>query len=140
MNFKRFIILAALIGAATMLVFMGCGMPSAPAAELDDGSSRDTGSCSAGSFTVSFSGASFVTGLGGRTGSSKTISWSGSCSNCNWGPAVYGWMQNPLVEYYIPRSGGASNKGTYTADGRTYTLTVDRRNNQPSIEGTASFD
>lgn len=98
----------------------------------------ETGSCTAGSFKVNFSGANFVTGLGWSSGSSRTISWSGSCSGCNWGPGVYGWMQNPLVEYYIGKSGGTS-KGTYTCNGRTYTLQIDTRYNAPSIEGTKTF-
>ena len=58
---------------------------------------------------------------------------------------IYGWTKNPLIEYYIvddsftPSGGGmfwqASNKGTYTVDGVTYTLKVGQRNNAPSIEG-----
>ena len=37
-----------------------------------------TGSCSAGSFRVSFSNAVFVTGLGWSSGGSRTINFSGS--------------------------------------------------------------
>ena len=56
---------------------------------------------------------------------------------------VYGWTKNPLVEYYIVDDSfggggnfyGASDKGTYTVDGVTYTLKVGQRTNAPSIEG-----
>ena len=58
---------------------------------------------------------------------------------------VYGWTKNPMIEYYIvddsftPNGGGmywgASDKGSYTMDGATYTLKVGQRNNAPCIEG-----
>ena len=99
----------------------------------------DSGSCTDGSFSISFSSADFVTGLGWRNGSSRNISVSGSCSGCNWGPGVYGLWRNPLVEYYIGKSGG-SNEGSYTCNGNSYTLYVDRRINAPSIDGTTDFD
>jgi endo-1,4-beta-xylanase len=90
-------------------------------------------------FSLSFSGASFVSGIGWSSGSSRTISWSGSCSGCNWGPGVYGWQRNPLIEYYIGKSGGSS-AGTYTCNGNSYNLNIDRRYGQPSIDGTSDFD
>lgn len=91
------------------------------------------------SFSVSYSGANFVTGLGWSTGSDRSISFSGSGSGLNWGPGVYGWYRNPLTEYYIGKSGGTNN-GSYSCDGSSYTLYVDRRYGQPSIDGTADFD
>jgi endo-1,4-beta-xylanase len=90
-------------------------------------------------FSVSFSNANFVTGIGWSSGGDRTINFSGSCSGCSWGPGVYGWYRNPLTEYYIGKSGG-SNKGSYSCNGRSYTLYVDRRYGQPSIDGTADFD
>jgi len=144
MNFKRFMVVFGMMCLAAVLVFSwGCqNQPTGPemgaATTLTSSKTRDTGNCSAGSFSVSFSGASFVTGLGWSTGSSRSISWSGSCSNCNWGPGVYGWMTNPLVEYYIPRSGG-SGKGSYSCGGSTWNVGTEQRVNQPSIEGTATF-
>ena len=69
---------------------------------------------------------------------------------------IYGWTRNPLIEYYIvddsftpngggmfwdqSRNGQAATKGTYTVDGVQYTLKVGKRINQPSIDGTATFD
>jgi endo-1,4-beta-xylanase len=91
-----------------------------------------------GHFRVNWSNCgNFVCGKGWSTGSTRTITWSGSASGAQYF-GVYGWMQNPLVEYYIPRSGG-SRVGTYSADGTTYTLNTAQRVNQPSIEGTATF-
>ena len=69
---------------------------------------------------------------------------------------IYGWTRSPLIEYYIvedsftpngggmfwdqSRNGQAATKGTYTVDGVTYTLKVGKRINQPSIDGTSTFD
>lgn len=117
----------------------GCETPEdqiVPNARLKGYSS---GSCTAGSFSVNFNNAVFVTGIGWSTGSGRQISFSGSCNGCDWGPGVYGWWRNPLVEYYVGKSGGA-NRGSYNCNGSNYTLYVDRRINQPSIDGTQSFD
>jgi endo-1,4-beta-xylanase len=77
----------------------------------------------------------------------SVISYSGSYSyNGNSYLAVYGWTRSPLIEYYIVEnfgtynpSSGATNKGTVTLDGSVYDLLVSTRTNQPSIDGTATF-
>ncbi|MCL2440637.1 MAG: glycoside hydrolase family 11 protein [Treponema sp.] len=64
---------------------------------------------------------------------------------------VYGWTQNPLIEFYIIESwghnnrppgswSGASRKGTLEIDGGIYDIYTSRRVNQPSIEGTRTFE
>ncbi|PVF90901.1 family 11 glycoside hydrolase, partial [Serendipita vermifera] len=60
--------------------------------------------------------------------------------------AVYGWTRYPLVEYYIVESYGTYNpssdatiRGTVTCNGATYNIHSASRVNQPSIDGTMSF-
>jgi endo-1,4-beta-xylanase len=64
----------------------------------------------------------------------------------NWYLSLYGWTKSPLVEFYIVEafgsydpSSGASSVGTAEIDGGTYTLLQTTRTNQPSIEGTSTF-
>lgn len=61
--------------------------------------------------------------------------------------SIYGWTQNPLIEYYIVESFGtydpssqAQKIGSIDVDGSTYTIAKTQRVNQPSIEGTSTFD
>jgi len=60
---------------------------------------------------------------------------------------IHGWSEDPLVEYYIVeawgnwRPPGSSNAiADITADGKDYDVYSVKRNNQPSIEGTKSFE
>ena len=164
MNFKRLMIGLGVVCLAAVLVFTwGCqNQPTGPdmSNPVDANRLRGYSSGSCGSywythwtnggsasfncngsngFSLSFSGASFVSGIGWSSGGSRTISFSGSCSGCNWGPGVYGWQRNPLIEYYIGKSGGSS-AGSYNCDGNSYNLNIDRRYGQPSIDGTSDFD
>ncbi|KKO99257.1 glycosyl hydrolase family 11 [Trichoderma harzianum] len=89
----------------------------------------------------------FVVGVGWTTGSSSPINFSGSFGvNSGTGLlSVYGWSTNPLVEYYIMEDNHAypaqgTVKGTVTSDGATYTIYENTRVNEPSIQGTATFN
>jgi len=60
---------------------------------------------------------------------------------------IYGWSNNPLIEFYIvddwfgsgPPTGGGTLKGTFTVDGGTYKVYQHQQTNQPSIHGTTTF-
>lgn len=58
---------------------------------------------------------------------------------------IYGWTREPLVEYYVVQSWGnwrppgAESLGVITVDGSQYDVYVTTRTNQPSIDGTQTF-
>jgi len=91
----------------------------------------------------------FVGGIGFNPGSTtRSLSFSGSMS-ASGGTALmslYGWSTNPLVEYYVIQDdlGGSpalgTMVGTVTSDGATYNLFEHQQVNQPSIQGTATFE
>ncbi|KAF7307317.1 Endo-1,4-beta-xylanase [Mycena indigotica] len=107
-----------------------------------------------GQYEVQWSGSGdFVVGQGFNPGStSRVIKFS-----AQWGPnpasasilSVYGWSTNPLVEYYINEQAndfnigtanpGTTHMGTVVSDGSTYDIFTHTQVNQPSIQGTATF-
>ncbi|KAJ7310894.1 endo-1,4-beta-xylanase [Mycena albidolilacea] len=107
-----------------------------------------------GQYEVQWSGSGdFVVGQGFNPGStSRAMTFSAS-----WGPnpasasilSVYGWSTNPLVEYYINEeandfnigtaNSGTTHMGTVVSDGSTYDIYTHTQVNQPSIQGTATF-
>ncbi|RAO72089.1 uncharacterized protein BHQ10_008101 [Talaromyces amestolkiae] len=89
----------------------------------------------------------FVVGVGWNPGSTTPINFGGqfSVSSGTGLLSVYGWSTSPLVEYYIiedyasPPSFG-TQKGSVTSDGGTYTIWENTRVNEPSIQGTSTFN
>jgi endo-1,4-beta-xylanase len=75
--------------------------------------------------------------LGWSAGGNRTIIFSGSCTGCNLGPIIYGWGVNPLVEYYIGRSGGTA-RGSYSTSKGNFTLFTNSCNG-PNITGSGSY-
>jgi len=100
----------------------------------------------AGSFSINYNTkADFVVGLGWNPGNSDPVTFGGSFSASGVGLlTLYGWTTNPLIEYYImedpigyPKSG--TQKGTVTTDGSSYEIWQHQQTNQPSIQGTTTF-
>jgi len=103
----------------------------------------------AGAYSVSWQSAdNFVAGKGWNPGSAQDISFTANYQpNGNSYLSVYGWTTSPLVEYYILEDFGTYNpasslthKGTVTSDGSSYDIYEGQRVNEPSIQGTATFN
>jgi len=89
----------------------------------------------------------FVVGVGWNPGGTAPITHTGtfSVSSGLGSLGVYGWTTNPLVEYYIMDtnvgiSTGGQQKGTVSSDGATYAIWEHQQVNQPSIQGTSTFE
>lgn len=100
----------------------------------------------AGNYALSWSGVNDVVGgKGWNPGGFRTVNYNvGSGSGFN-SISVYGWTTSPLVEYYINELGSlftanATFKGSVSSDGHTYMTFEHLQVNQPSIQGTATFE
>ena len=116
--------------------------------EQASGATMTLGSGSNYSLTWNTASQNVVAGTGWNPGTSNTVSYSGTW-NCNGNCylSLYGWTTNPLVEYYIVDnygdynpSSGATKLGSVNSDGSTYDLYETTRTNEPSIQGTATFN
>ena len=111
-----------------------------------------------GTFTGIWDGENLLFRMGKRLGSEKTYDEYGEIS-LDYGAehnilrgdvsylCVYGWTEDPLVEFYIIENhgsykppGGKGFVGSYELDGSVYELYVDTRVEQPSIQGTQTFE
>ncbi|MCJ1415980.1 hypothetical protein MMC32_002315 [Xylographa parallela] len=115
----------------------------------DGGSTATYTNLAGGGYSVNWgTGGNLVAGKGYNPGSGHAISYTANYKpNGNSYLSVYGWTTGPLVEYYIledlgtynPAS-GLTHKGTVTSDGGTYDIYLGVRTNEPSIQGTATFN
>jgi endo-1,4-beta-xylanase len=104
---------------------------------------------SGNSYSSSWSGiGDFVAGVGWNPGNSATKSFTAGL-NASGGTSLvslYGWSTSPLVEYYVMENyvGSPPTAGTYmgqvTSDGGTFNIYEHLQVNQPSIQGTATFE
>ena len=98
----------------------------------------------AGNYAISWSGVNDVVGgKGWNVGSARTVNYNVGAANGYNNISVYGWTTNPLVEYYICEFGSVvagSYKGSVSSDGHTYNTYEHQQVNQPSIQGTATFE
>jgi endo-1,4-beta-xylanase len=101
------------------------------------------------SYSTTWSGiGDFVAGVGWNPGSSQTVSFNGSLSASGGTSlaSLYGWSTGPLVEYYVMEDyvGAPPTAGTFmgqvTSDGGTYNIYEHQQVNQPSIQGTTTFE
>ncbi|KAG6810566.1 hypothetical protein H0H92_011322 [Tricholoma furcatifolium] len=117
---------------------------------MEDSSTGTSMNVNGNSYSLTWSSdvTDVVAGVGWNPGSAQTITYSGTFSTSgNAYLAVYGWTTSPLVEYYILEnygdynpSSGLTSLGTVTSDGSTYNIYQTTRTNEPSIQGTATFN
>jgi endo-1,4-beta-xylanase len=116
---------------------------------VSGGSACITVGSAGNSYSTTWSGiGDFVAGVGWNPGNTSTKTFSGSMSSSG-GTALmslYGWSTNPLVEYYVIEDdqGGSPALGTFmgtvSSDGGTYNIYEHQQVNQPSIQGTTTFE
>ncbi len=97
-----------------------------------------------GNYAITWNGVNDVVGgKGWNPGAARNIGYNVGVANGYNNISIYGWTTNPLVEYYICEFGSVANgsvKGSVSSDGHTYTTYEHQQVNQPSIQGTATFE
>jgi endo-1,4-beta-xylanase len=101
----------------------------------------------AGNYAINWSNVGdSIGGKGWNPGAIRNVGYNcGSISGFN-NFSVYGWTTGPLIEYYIcemgsvvPNSGTFSHVNNVSSDNHTYAFWKHLQQNQPSIQGTATF-
>jgi endo-1,4-beta-xylanase len=90
----------------------------------------------------------FTCGKGWAVGTGRTVEYAGYFNTSGGGFfGMYGWMVNPLIEYYVVETWGAGTNpatsgtkvGEFESDGSVYDVYRGKQIDQPSIQGTATF-
>ncbi|PWY67898.1 hypothetical protein BO70DRAFT_356232 [Aspergillus heteromorphus CBS 117.55] len=102
----------------------------------------------AGEYTVEWTDCGdFVAGKGWNPGSDLDVTYSGTWeTTANAYLSVYGWTEDPLVEFYIvdkygdyDPATGLTELGTVDSDDGTYKIYQTTRDDASSVEGTSTF-
>jgi endo-1,4-beta-xylanase len=100
-----------------------------------------------GNFKIDYTNVSNVVGgKGWNPGAVRNINYNvGNLQGSYNFIGVYGWVKNPLIEYYVSEKGAIYVGGTtqqvntVSADGHTYTFYRHQQVNAASIQGTQTF-
>jgi endo-1,4-beta-xylanase len=103
-----------------------------------------------GNFRITYTNDACVGGKGWATGTdSRVINYNVgylTARSTYDAVGVYGWVQNPLIEYYVTEAGFSpwdfgerAKLGDVYVDGNKYVFSRHKQENKPSIEGTKTF-